>query len=172
MSIFGFPTAPSGSGGFAPIVKYDARSGRIFRMDRIEKNGNFESEAVDITHSFKAVVDFENMQTGWIRFTPGSAPEFIMVRIGEALPDRPSANHKNGVRVEIKLSKDCGGDKPVREIAGTSRAFLSGLEPVYAEYEAEKGQVPGQVAYRHLGKDDARQNWHGRKIFDQLSPDI
>ena len=58
----GFSTAPSEGGDFTPIVKYDARAGRMFRMDRIENNGNFANEAVDITQSFKAIVDFENMR--------------------------------------------------------------------------------------------------------------
>ena len=44
-----------GSGGsFLPIVKYDARAGRVARVDR----DNGESTATDITNSFKAVFDF------------------------------------------------------------------------------------------------------------------
>ena len=44
-------------------MKYDARAGRMFRIDRIENNGNFANEAVDITQSFKAIVDFENIES-------------------------------------------------------------------------------------------------------------
>ena len=54
-NVFGFPTAPSSGGDFIPIIKYDAPLGRMFRMDRIENNGKFASEAVDITQSFKAM---------------------------------------------------------------------------------------------------------------------
>src|SRR3954467_13210047 len=93
-----------------------------------------------------------------------------MVRIGEALPDRPSANHKNGVRLEIKLSKDCGGDKPVREIAGTSRAFLSGLEPVYAEYEAEKDKHPGKLPVVVLDKTTPVKTGTGEKSSTNYHP--
>jgi hypothetical protein len=46
----------------------------------------------------------------------------------------------------LKLSKACGGDKPpVREIAGTSKAFLSGIEQVYLEYNTQKHKYPGQL---------------------------
>jgi hypothetical protein len=33
----------------------------------------------------------------------------------------------------------------VREIAGTSKAFLGGVEQVYAEYAREKAKYPGQL---------------------------
>src|SRR4051812_31458677 len=133
VNIFGFCTTPPTGGDFKAIVKFDARAGRMFRMDRIEKNGNFENEAVDITHSFKAIVDFENLETGWLHFASGTAPDFKMVAIGKELPDRPSDKHKNGVRFMLKLSNDSAGGKPIREIAGTSNAFVSGIEAVYLQ---------------------------------------
>ena len=45
----------------------------------------------------------------------------------------------------MKLNKACGGDKPVREIAGTSKAFLNGVEEVFEEYEREKAKHPGKL---------------------------
>jgi hypothetical protein len=117
----------------------------MFRIDRIENNGNFENVAVDITPSFKAKADFENVTAGWLLFTSGSAPDFKLVPIGNELPARPSDKHKNGVRLMIKLSKDCGGDKPIREFAGTSKALLSGIEAVYTQYLAEKEKHPGML---------------------------
>jgi hypothetical protein len=65
--------------------------------------------------------------------------------MGQQLPARPSAKHKNGIRMLLKLSKACGGDKPVREVAGTSKAFLGGVEQVYAEYAREKAKYPSQL---------------------------
>ena len=34
-NVFGFSTEPSAGGDFTPIIKYDARAGRIFRVDRV-----------------------------------------------------------------------------------------------------------------------------------------
>src|SRR5258707_577047 len=152
MSVFGFSTAPSESGDFLPSVKDDARAGRMFRIDRIDNGNGFESEAVDITANLKFIADFENIEVGWINFTSGSAPDFKLVPIGTQLPDRPSAVHKNGLRFMLKLSKDGGGDKPIREIAGTSKAFLSGIEAVYTAYLAERGKYPGKVPVITLEK--------------------
>jgi hypothetical protein len=144
-NLFGFSTEPSGGGDFTPIIKYDARAGRVFRVDREQTTDGFASNPVDITSTFKAVFDFENVEVGWIDFPVGSAPSFALVPIGQQLPARPSMKHKNGIRILVKLSKQCGGDKPVREIAGTSKAFLGGIEQVYAEYTREKAKYPGQL---------------------------
>jgi hypothetical protein len=145
-NVFGFSTAPSAGGDFTPIVKYDARAGRVFRVDRIAgADGSFISEPVDITATFKAIFDFENIEVGWIDFPVGSAPSFALVPMGHELPPRPSAKHKNGLRMLIKLSKACGGDRPVREIAGTSKAMLGGIEQIYMEYAKQKAKYPGQL---------------------------
>jgi hypothetical protein len=144
-NVFGFPTAPSEGGDFPSICKFDARSGRMFRIDRTETNGNFENVAVDITASFKAIFHFGTLEAGWMLFASGIAPDFDLVLIGNELPARPSPKHKNGVKLMITLSMGCGGDKRIREIAGTSKAFLSGVEAVYMLYLAEKDKHPSML---------------------------
>jgi hypothetical protein len=138
--IFGFSTEVSNGGDFLPICKYDSRAGRIFRVDRVDDGGQFSSEPVDITRTFKAIFDLENIETGWINFASGGAPDFKLVPMGSVLPGRPSDQHKNGIRLMLKLAKECGGDKPIREIAGTSKAFLSGVEALYHDYTARKNK--------------------------------
>lgn len=152
MSVFGFSTEPAAAGDFLPIVKYDARAGRMFRVDRVDVGGTFANEPVDITHNFKAVADFENVKAGWISFAGGRAPDFRLVPLGEALPARPAGVddkgkplYANGIRFMLKLDKASGGDKPIREIAGTSKAFLSAVEAVFQQYLAEKGNNPGKL---------------------------
>jgi len=169
-NVLGFSTAPPEGGNFTPIVKYDARSGRMFRMDRIENNGNFANQSVDITQSFKAIVDFENMGTGYVLFAPGIAPDFKLVRIGNEFPDRPSEKHKHGVRLMIKLAKDCGGDKPIREMAGTSKAFLSGIEAVYTQYLAEKDNHPGKLPVTVLEKTTPIRSGTGEHSSTNYQP--
>jgi len=170
MSVFGFSTEPSASGDFTPIVKYDARSGRFFRMDRVDNGNGFVSDPVDITGSFKAIFDFENVEVGWIDFPAGSAPLFDLVPIGSPLPDRPSTRHKNGVRFMLKLAKDCGGAKPIREIAGTSKAFLSGVEALYNDYQATKGANAGKLPVIVLEKTTPIKSGSGEKQSTNYQP--
>lgn len=134
---FGF-TYNSGE-DFLPIVKYDSRAGRISRRDRTD-GGNTD---VDITRSFKAVFDFENLEVGWINFPAGAAPSFSMARIGEPMPPKPSDGHKQGIRIQIKLGKDCGGD--LRELASNAGAFLRGTEKLHDQYLAEVKNNPGKL---------------------------
>lgn len=139
MSVFGFSTEPT-VGDFLPIIKYDARAGRIFRIDR-GLDGNVPT---DITDAFTAVFDFENVESGWMNFS-GPTPDFKLVRMGQVLPVRPSENHKNGIRLLLKLHPSCAGsDKPIREFSTSAKAALRGLEKLYLEYQ-EQVQKSGQL---------------------------
>lgn len=151
MSIFGFSTETS-SADFFPVAKFDARSGLWFRIDRVDTGQGFVSEPVDITRSFKAMFDAENVETGWINFPSGSAPISALIQMKDLLagklvfPPSPGENFKQGVRFLIKLARDVGGDKPVREVMATSKAFISGVEALYNEYleaaAANAGKLP------------------------------
>ncbi|WP_161854080.1 hypothetical protein [Bradyrhizobium sp. CCBAU 051011] len=168
---FGFSTAPSDGGDFTPIVKYDARAGRMFRVDRTQdSSGNFASEAVDVTQTFKAIFGFDHIETGWVRFASGIAPNFKMVPIGNELPARPSAEHKNGVRLMIRLAANCCGDKPIREMAGTAKAFLAGIEAAYEQYQAEKAEHPGELPIMVLEGTKAVKSGAGEKSSTNYQP--
>jgi len=150
--ILGFTLEPAAGGEFTGLCKYDARSGRIFRVERVNTGNGFVSEPVDITATFRAVADFDNMQSGWMDFPPGSAPSFALVPLAAITagtidrPAQPSIKHKHGVRFRLKLSKACSGEsKPIREIAGTAKAFLNGIAEVYREYTVTRQNYPGQL---------------------------
>jgi len=171
MSIFGFSTdAPANGGDFTPIVKYDARAGRIFRMDRVDDGTGFQTVPVDITSTFKAQVDFENVEVGWIHFPVGSIPSFVLVPRGQQLPAKPSEMHKNGIRFMLKLARDCAGDRPIREIAGTSRAFLSGIEAVFEQYLAAKDANPGALPVIMLEKTVPVTSGSGQRSSTNYHP--
>ena len=150
MSVLGFSTeAPTGD--FIPILKYDAKAGQFFRVDRVQGVSGWESEPVNITDDFKAIADFENLEVGPINFNTGGAPSFLMVRRDDLvsgktpMPQAPDSNHKIGVRFMLKLARGCGGDRPVRELAQNSRAFLGAIEEVMKVYLAEVGNFPGKL---------------------------
>ena len=150
--ILGFPVGATAGGEFTGICKYDARAGRIFRVERTNTGNGYVAENIDITPQFKAVFDLDNMQSGWMYFAPNSAPSLVLVPLAaiEARtiekPPQPSANHKQGVRFKLKLAKQCSDDgEQLREMAGTSNAFLNGMQALYRQYKAERGKYPGQL---------------------------
>lgn len=141
MAFGGFFDGVGEGGSFLPIIKYDARSGRISRRDR--ENG--ENNDVDITRNFKAIFDFENVEIGWINFNTGGAPDFRVSRYADgASIDKPTGEgFKRGVRFVIKLSKECGGD--IREFASNAAAFLEGAKSLMDAYEKGSKENAGKL---------------------------
>lgn len=134
----------SGGGDIIPFVKYDSRAGRIFRNDRSENNGQYSNDAVDITSTFKAVVDLENIEVGYMKFGAGSAPEFMLVKLGDPMPHKPAdSGFKQGARLMMKLHSSCGGD--IREISSNAASFLKGVDDLHTAYEAGKTANPGKL---------------------------
>jgi hypothetical protein len=177
MSVFGFSTQSSG-GDFLPILKYNSQAGRMFRRDRIDVGGQYSNEEVDITSNFKAICDMENLEVGWMSFA-GGPPDFRLVPIGSPLPPRPPGVddkgkpiYQNGVRMMLKLSKECGGDKPIREISSSARAFLGGLEALYLDYETQKADNPGKLPVIVLEKTTpikTEKSTHYAPVFKIIS---
>jgi hypothetical protein len=176
LNVFGFSTEPStGGGDFTPYIKYDARAGRIFCVDRVDTGNGFENNQVDITAIFKAVVDFENVESGWIDFPAGSAPSYTLIKIadlsaGKQLPNKPSTKHKNGLRFLLKLNKTSGGDRPVREMASTAKAFVNGVYEVYQEYERERPKYPGKLPVIVLTGTTVVKSGKGQTVSTNYQP--
>ena len=173
--ILGFPTGTTtGNGEFTPIVKYDARSGRIFRVDRVDTGDGFANEQIDITAIFEAVFDFETVLTGWMLFTPGAAPSFSLVHLNPdnqtPLPDRPSAEHKHGTKTMIKLSKACGGDRPVREISGNSIAWRESYGKLFTQYRSERHHHPDKLPVVMLTSADPVASSNGKSKTTSYHP--
>lgn len=141
---FNYSSGGGENGDIVPYVKYDARAGRFFRNDRTEQNGAYSNNAVDITGNFKAVMDLENLEVGYILFAAGQAPQYLLAKLGTELPAKPAdAKWKQGMRVMMKLHASCGGD--IRETTSNASAFLKGFDDLHTQYEAEKDKNPGKL---------------------------
>lgn len=144
---------PQSGGDFnrTPIIKYDARAGRIFRMDRSQDaSGSWQTNQVEITQGFQAIFDLENIETGWLNFPAGGAPDIRTVKIGNPLPERPSQAHRTGFRVHMKLGKSSGGD--LREMAANAQVSIAGMDALYDAYIAEVQNNPGKLPIVALEK--------------------
>lgn len=133
----------TGGGDYADIVKYDARAGRMFRVDRTQGASGWETNNVEITSGFQAVMDLDNISVGWALFAAGVAPQFAMVPLGQDLPPRPSDQHKQGFRMMVKLGKQSGGD--IREIASQAKVVIAAMDQLHTEFTAAKAANPGKL---------------------------
>jgi hypothetical protein len=154
----------SDSGEIIPIIKFNAKAGRMVRRDRV----NGENDEVDITKIFKAVFDLENIEVGFINFDTGSAPDFAVARIGEGPRQRPSDKHKQGARILVRLAKDCGND--VRELASTAKSFLMGLSALHDAYEAGAKANPGKLPVVVLADPKPITTGEGTKRSTNYAP--
>lgn len=140
---FGINTESGSGGNFTPVVKINAKQGRVYRQDRTQGDNGWETNDVEITNDFQFVPDFENVEIGWLHFAAGQAPDLRMVRMGEIMPDRPTPNHKQGVRLKVKLGQGCGGD--VREIAATAKTILGPFDRLHDDFSAGRKDNPGKL---------------------------
>jgi len=125
-----------GSNDRTPIIKYNAKAGRLFRVDRTNDGSGWISEEVDITTNGMFVADLENIQTGWMCFPPGAAPDIRTVPLGDSPGERPSDKHKMGFKLHVKLGKDCGGD--VREFTASAASVINAMNALHDAYLAAK----------------------------------
>jgi hypothetical protein len=156
-----------GGGDRVPIIKYDARAGRIFRVDRSQNaGGTYESETVEITPVFQAVMDLERIELGWLSFPQNAGPDFAVAPHGQPIPARPSLQHKPGFRLYMKLGKTSGGD--IREMAANASASVDGMDALHDLYlagvAANKGKLPvvklaGTKAILSKGKAASSTNY-------------
>lgn len=144
----------SGGGDRVPIIKYDARAGRLFRVDRTQNAaGRYDSAVVEITPVFQAVFDMANIELGWLSFPQNAAPDIVVAPYGQPLPARPSLNHRTGFRVNMLLGKSCGGD--VREMASNAQASIAGMDALHDAYLSASKANPGKLPVVKLGRTKA-----------------
>jgi len=158
-----------GGGDRTPILKYDARAGRLFRVDRTQDaGGNWISNPVEVTQGFQAIFDLENIETGWLSFPQSGAPDIRTVKIGTPIPDRPSDQHKPGFRVRLKLGKTIGGD--LRELATNAGVSIKGMDALYDAYLKDAGANSGKLPVVALEKTIAVTSGQGQKTSTNYQP--
>jgi hypothetical protein len=130
-------------GDFLPILKFDARAGVVYTQDRVFQNGEWSSEQHDVTEGLVLIVDVKNIQQGWIRYPKGAPPEMALAPPGATdIGEAPSKEHKEGIRVLVKIPGDAAG---TRELASTALGLYHGLDALHDQYAAEKDEHPGKV---------------------------
>lgn len=140
----------SGGGDFKPVAKYNAKAGRMYRVDRVDNGGTFSNEEVEITNGFQAVFDMDSIEVGFAKFVRGQAPEWRMVKLGQPWPDCPSdvdaagkRLFKKTFRLDIKLGASLGGD--VREFASSAGCVIDAFNLVHSDYEQGLKDNPGKL---------------------------
>lgn len=130
----------SGGGDFLPIIKFSAKDGSFVRQDRHQgADGQWEKSESEMELPLKVVMDLDQIEVGYIAFT-STGPDFRMVKVGEAMPQQPSPDHKEGFRVRL-YNKDIG----LRELSSSSKIVRNQMNTLHDQWLAGKADNPGKV---------------------------
>ena len=112
-------------------LNWDFRIGKPVLEDRVRTGNGWETEQRNVeTDEFRAVFDPKNIEVGWIAFVKGEGLNATLVHAGEDYGDRPSNDHKEGLRIVVKMDPALGGD--LRELISTSSALWSAVDQLPA----------------------------------------
>lgn len=84
--------------------KWDSKLGRSVLEDRVYTSGSgWAPEQRNIENSkFRALADLPNLQLGWIAYLKGVGLDAKLLPVGQNYGDRPTDEHKEGLRLIIK----------------------------------------------------------------------
>ncbi|CAB5195050.1 hypothetical protein UFOVP167_46 [uncultured Caudovirales phage] len=137
----GFSTeASTGGSKFLPVVKFDAKSGDMICINREpgQKPGEWEKTEAEVELPTKVVIDFENMEVGWISFAPTYSA--VMVKVGNPFPAQPTPDHKQAIRAKV-FFKEHG----LREFSPTSKMVLRVIDNLHNDYLAAADKNAGKM---------------------------
>jgi hypothetical protein len=138
----GLPKRKTGSGDSIPILKYDARTGVIYKQDRVYRDGKWESEQANVSDDHLFVFDLKGALHGYIRFPKNAAPETKLFPLSEEdIGDPPTPEHREGIRILVRID----GEDIWRECLNTSIAFWRGIDALHDAYLAGLKDHPGQL---------------------------
>jgi hypothetical protein len=127
-----------------PKLKFDGRIGKFYLSDRVLENGEWQTEQKNIEHDdFRAVFDLDNLQIGWINFPTGSGPDVKLVRAEHDYGDKPTAKHKEGIRLLVQMDDQLSGD--VRELMSTANGLWNAIDTLHDGYLADRDKYPGKL---------------------------
>lgn len=150
----GLGLTTGGSGGdIKPYINYDAKAGRMFRVDRNQQgDGSYATDKVEITNIVQFVADLENIRVGWISYTSQGPIRKLVVLGKEPIPARPDdkgadgkPSFKQGFEIDLMLNKESGGGgaRVFGSAAGCVIEAVDALHDAYAAApESKAGKLP------------------------------
>jgi hypothetical protein len=167
---FGLKAQPQAS-DIVPIIKYDAKAGRILRPDYDPDTR--EKCVTDITTPPpKFALDFGTIEIGYIRYT-ANGPDYRTVPEGGAIPvqpdDRDDQNRllfRAGFRLKI-YGRILDG---LREWSSTAGCVLEAIEDLYGKFRAAPEAATGKIPIVELIKTIPVSYGRGTKASTVYAP--
>lgn len=150
----GLGLTTGGAGGdIKPFIKFDARAGRMFRVDRKQNgSGQYESSDVDITKDCTFIADLAFVRVGWVNYTTQGPVKQMVVLGRDLIPARPEGTNaegkpafRQGFEMDVLLSKAFGGAPP-RVFGSAAGCVIEATDALHNAYaaapESKAGKLP------------------------------
>jgi hypothetical protein len=122
-------------------VIYDARAGRLFKVERMQGAAGWESNRIDISSPPPTFcVDLGSIEVGVVHFAP-TGPDFKTVPLGQPMPAAPTKDYKQCFKVKV-AGNVLGG---VREFSHSAKCVLSALDDLHSRFEAAPEAAQGKI---------------------------
>jgi len=155
----GLQTEATSGGDIVPIIKFDAKAGEFLAVNREQQaDGTWESDTVEQELPLKFIMDLENIEVGWLSFASG-APDFVMVRLGEKMPAKPTEDHKQAFRVRL-YNKPLG----MRVFSHSAETVVRTMDALHTQYEAERGANAGKLPVIEVPKCETIKTQNDRRF--------
>jgi hypothetical protein len=148
----GLSTGGSSGGEIQPYVSYDAKAGRLFRIDRSQgSDGIWQADKVEITQTAQMAMDLAHIRVGWIHYS-AQGPVRRLVTLGkEPIPPRPDDKDamgkpafKQGFEVQLLLDKASGGGVP-RVLGSSAACVIEAMDALHDAYSAAPESKAGKL---------------------------
>ena len=122
---------------FLPSIRFNAREGVCSRVDRsLDAEGKWANELVNINEALAtegALFDITNIQLGWLRFEGMVDIQTQHHSLGP-IP-QPSDLHKEGIKLELWMSKSTSDGSPLREFSHTAAGVKNAINELHTAWE-------------------------------------
>jgi hypothetical protein len=120
-------------GEFAPYLKFSAKGN--------EWSWHGEDGAAVLTAP-RFAWDIANIQTAWVRFDEGSAPDFVVDPVPGCRAERPSERHKRGFVSRVSSKSSFVG---VGEFSSNAVGVCNAAREIYREYKQQAAEHDGDI---------------------------
>ena len=127
---------------FLPSFRFNAVSGDavVAGSAKASDGVTWEKFENEINFPVKFIFDFEDLEVGWMHFS-ATGPSFVLAKLGERIPEKPSLEHKQGFRIHL-YNKEHG----LMTFANSSKTIAEVMDTLHDAYlrdaKANAGKVP------------------------------
>lgn len=159
------------NGDFLPICKFDARSGKFFKVEKIPGQ---QANDIELPAGTKFAVDFGTLEAGWCTFTAQGPIRHMQPYIdGQAPIAQPPDKDSEGKMMYrpafyVKLAGNALDG--VREWIGASAAVMNAMDDLYTLVSRAPEMVAGQIPIVSIPSTTVIKSGSGARSSTNYAP--